>query len=69
MTLEESRELLDVPEDKDGIGYVAHASRFKTKDKKTGAEKQESNVTLAKIVRKDGKRTLVQLTEISKEAN
>lgn len=67
MTMEENRELLDVQINGDGIGHVAHMSSFTLSDKETGTKKQDSNVTLATIAEKEGKKILIELTEISTE--
>ncbi|KAJ5371986.1 hypothetical protein N7517_003992 [Penicillium concentricum] len=49
-------------------GSVAHISSFVLKDRQTGLERKESTVTLATVGLTNGKRILVELTEVHRSA-
>ncbi|OJJ76696.1 hypothetical protein ASPBRDRAFT_204260 [Aspergillus brasiliensis CBS 101740] len=70
-SVESNRELLasrEPSEARNGGGSVAHISTFTVKDKQTGSVKRESTVTLATVGSVDGKRMLLELTEVYRSA-
>ncbi|GKT56356.1 hypothetical protein ColTof4_09098 [Colletotrichum tofieldiae] len=52
--------------DGSGSGCVAHMSHFTLADKKSGQAVKSSSLTLANVQIRDGKRVLVELTEVAK---
>ncbi|KAH8698806.1 hypothetical protein BGW36DRAFT_150528 [Talaromyces proteolyticus] len=49
-------------------GSVAHISTYTEMDKKTRLEKQQSTVTLATVAVLDGKKVLIELVEVQRDA-
>ncbi|KAJ5105266.1 hypothetical protein NUU61_002613 [Penicillium alfredii] len=71
LSLESNRELLATREASEAVnsgGSVAHISTFILKDKQNGLEKRESTVTLATVAIVDGKKLLMELTEVFRSA-
>lgn len=65
MTLQASDELQTWnAADASGVGCVAQMTRFTLSDKASGKDTKMSSLTIANVQVCDGKRTLVELTEV-----
>jgi hypothetical protein len=65
ISVQSSRELLASSDATDkGIGSVAHIQTFTLEDKKTGAQRKQTSLTISVIASSDGGKQLVELTEI-----
>jgi len=65
MTVQSNDEIIawEAP-DGSGTGLVSHLSRWTRKNKQTGEEQSYTDLTVAKVETRNGKRVLVELTEI-----
>ena len=66
MTVQSNEELLTWEAPDGSGGSVAQLGRWTRKDKTTGEELQFSNLLIANVQIRDGKKVLVEMTEVMK---